>query len=294
MPRLSISDLPRPKPQFDPSQASQCERTGARFETPLQARAEDMERAALIRRACLSEKPPFDLPDALPLADRLEQSGRGEHEHETLASAVHMGGQRFRIGGALWEHHDTYGGNTFTVRPRGWEFSPSDLAVQDPELLKQRFRAALNRLRVGEPSGYLWACLHGEFNANTGRFEVHIHGVAEGAMLGLVDELRRLPQYRQRKADGHKSPRVVVGRKPLTNLPYPLTYTVQSYWPYRWRGVIDAVERRGKVRHRIPDPCHTQLLLWLDRWRLEDLTLMTGMSVGPDGFSVSPKRTPIG
>jgi hypothetical protein len=154
-------------------------------------------------------------------------------------------------------------------------------------------RAALNRRSPGRSDGYLFAGLHGELNFLTQRLELHIHGLALGELLAAVDDLRLLSNYRARKSEGDTTARVVVGRKPLTNLPYPLLYTVQPYWPLRWRGIIDGMERRGKVRHRIPEPFHTQLLLWLDRWSLQDVTLMMGMSVGREGLSISAKRPSI-
>jgi hypothetical protein len=102
MPRLSILDTPEPAGEYRPDRASPCIRTGKRFETVAEAPFEDLTRARLIKRACRAAKVPFDRAVAIALADRLELSGHGTAEHQTMASKVYMGRMRHRIGGALW------------------------------------------------------------------------------------------------------------------------------------------------------------------------------------------------
>lgn len=176
--------------------------------------------------------------------------------------------------------------NSFTVFPRNWVFTAEQLMSQDPRKLLSAFLSALNRLSVKRAQGRLFAAIHGEFDATTGLFHLHIHGVADKPMIEVIDRLRPLPNYRSRRSAGETTLRIRIGRQPMTNLPYPLTYILQPYWPRRWRGSIEGVQRRGKVRHRIPEPFHTVLLLWLDRWSAKDMTLMVGMSVGRAGLGL--------
>jgi hypothetical protein len=294
MARKSITDMPLPSPPYRPDKAPPCERTGHSFELKPEARAENLYRAGGIRMACWSRDVPFDRDVALALADRLERSGLGKGKCESMGCKVYMGSQRIRIGGALWQLVDENEGyNTFTVRPRGWMYTAEELARLDPRKLIDGFRRVLDRQRKGQPLGFLIAALHGEFDEDTELFDVHIHGVAEGSMLDVVDRVRDLPNYRCRKAKGDKKARVVIGRKPLTNLPYPLTYPFQSSWPKRWRGEIHGVEQRGNTRHRIPEPHHTALLVWLDRWSLADITLLMGAYVGPSGFVLNTVRNSV-
>lgn len=285
MSRLPITGLRLPLPQYRSDRAAPCERSGHSFETMAEARAEDLERAARIRAACWATDAPFDRDAALALADNLERSGLGRGHHESMTSKVYMGLQRICIGGALWqlvdEHPDW---NTFTVRPRGWLFTAEELASLDPRKLIKALRSALDRQRRGEPLGFLVAAVHGEFDEASGLYDVHLHGVADPRMLDVVDRLRDLPNYRCRRARGDKAARVVIGRRRLSNLPFPLMYPFQAYWPKRWRGLIDGVEYRGNVRGRIPEPYHTNLLLWLDRWSLADITLLMGAHVGRGGL----------
>lgn len=284
MSRLPITALPLPLPQYRPDRASPCERSGHSFETKAEARAEDLWRAGRIRMACWSTDAPLDRDAALALADCLERSGMGLGDHASMASKVWMGLRRICIGGALWQLVDEGEGyNTFSVRPRGWLFTAEELAELNARVLIKRFREVLDRKRAGKPLGFLIASIHGEFDEDTGLYDLHLHGVADAPMLEVVRKLRKLPNYRCRRALGEK-PRVVVGRQVLGNLPYPLTYRFQSSWPKRWRGKIDGAEQRGNMRHRIPEPYHTALLVWLDRWSLADITLLMGAHVGPSGF----------
>ncbi|MFN7025643.1 MAG: hypothetical protein ACK4QP_14230 [Pseudorhizobium sp.] len=292
MPRLTVHDMRLPFPQYRPDRAEPCERSGHSFETMREAQEEDLHRAAGIRMAAWSTDAPFDRDAALALADRLERSGSLQHgDPGSMASKVYMGLQRICIGGALWQLVDENEGyNVFSVRPRGWLYTAEELAELDPRELINRFRGVINRQRAGGPLGFLIAALHGEFDEDTGLFDVHLHGVADPVMLKVVDSFRALPNFRCRKKLGER-PRVVIGRKPLTNLPYPLTYRFQSSWPKRWNGQIDGVDERGNTRHRIPEPYHTALLVWLDRWSLTDITLLMGAHIGGSGFVLRTQIT---
>ena len=292
MARLPITDLPLPMPRYRPDRARPCIRTRHSFETLEDAHAEDLFRARSIRTACWSADAPLDRDAALALADRLERSGSGEVEFESMASKVYMGRQRIAIGGALWKlaanHPDA---RTFTVAPRGWVYTAEELLRLNPSDLINSIRSALNRVGAGKTSGFLIFSIHGEFDASSGLFYLHVHGLADSPMLAAIDRLRKRPKYRRRRSKGEKRTRVRLGRIALTNLPYPLTYIYQSSWPKRWRGEIDGVEYRGGKRHRIPEPYHTILLLWLDRWSLRDITLMMGMSVRRNGLTLSNSKT---
>jgi hypothetical protein len=109
-------------------------------------------------------------------------------------------------------------------------------------------------------------------------------------MIPVVDSLRTLPNYRSTRTlpNGEWSPvfrRVWIRRKPLFNLPDPLAYLVQSFWPSRPVYISDdGKRRRVREKRRIPEPYHSQVLLWLDQWRLVDLTLMIGLRVTKSGL----------
>lgn len=171
---------------------------------------------------------------------------------------------------------------SFTVLIRDWIFTPEELCNVKPAKLLRRFLRILQRAGVYQKRGYIFVGLHGEFNRNTGCFHLHLHGIADGQMVDVIRGLKRLPRFRFDRKRDLRSP-IRVTRLRMTNLPYPLLYTVQDWWPGRF-----TLSRNGKPRRsgrqRIPEPYHTALLLWLDRWSLADMTLMVGMRVGKDGF----------
>ena len=292
MARLSITNLPNPKRQYRPDRAKPCLRTGHSFESFSEATAEELLRAKLIQAACNAPDGSFDRRDALELAKRLRSSGTGELEFKSMASKLYMGRMRHRIGGALWKLAKKYpDARTFTIAPRGWVFNADELQRLDPRLLINSLRSAINRAGAKNSGGFLILSIHGEFEPSSKLYYLHVHGFADARMLAVINRLRKKPKYRRRRSKGEKRTRVRLGRKALTNLPYPLTYIYQSSWPKRWRGEFDGVEYKGSKRHRIPEPFQTILLLWLDKWSLRDITLMMGISVGRNGFTIRNSKT---
>jgi len=74
-------------------------------------------------------------------------------------------------------------------------------------------------------------------------------------------------------------------RAPLTNMPAPATYVMQSYWPSRAYFLdADGKERRVRRKRAIPEPYHSKLLLWMDRWEPKDLALLIGLRVTREGL----------
>jgi hypothetical protein len=82
-------------------------------------------------------------------------------------------------------------------------------------------------------------------------------------------------------------------RKPLADLPRPLAYIWQGWWPAHARGDGSTAEgnnQRHRRKRHIPEPFHSQSLLWLDRERIDDMTLMIGLYVGSEGFVVRTRK----
>jgi hypothetical protein len=109
-------------------------------------------------------------------------------------------------------------------------------------------------------------------------------------MVGVIDRLRKLPNYKTQKhrMDGTLSPvyrRIKMTRRKLRNLPYPITYRLQSYWPAKALFISDDGARiRARRKRRISEPQHSHVLLWLDKWDISDLTMMIGLRVTKAGL----------
>jgi hypothetical protein len=293
MPRFNIGDLSLPDATY---------RIGknASFERKVDCRAEDTMRAKLLRKAIDKFPNQIDVAHARRLAWKLERSGEtGENQHSP-ASSLHMGHRRYRICGALWKLADATPAEEepakFTVIPTTWEFAPGNLSEADPVAMMAAFRTDLYGAGASAECGWLIAFIHGEFDPAGNVFRLHIHGLASRSLVPVLDKLRKRPRYKSVKAlpDGKLCPvntRVWITRKPLTNLPAPLTYLVKSYWPSRPIFFTDEGKRiRARQQQRITEPYHSQALLWMDRWKVADLSLMIGLRATRTGLIRSTGR----
>lgn len=298
MPRLGIEDLPAPEPTYRIT-AAPPPTPGPRgphwrlFESNGFSRGEDRKRLQL----CVTSRSPlFSSRAARRLAEKLS----GKRAPHTLASSRRFRRYRIRIIGAIWkliaegpwDHTRPGQVATISLAPRSWEFTPEQLEYVRGEELLARFRSWLVRAGAGSASGVLIACIHGEWVPTRDIFRVHVHGIATGEMIWFVDQLRKRddlnPALDENIGLKKNPPRVVLNgkRKPLTDLPHVISYQFKAYWPSRWIGPVgDAGETSRRRRGgRIPEPFHTQLLLWHDRHRLQDITLLMNVRVGKQGL----------
>lgn len=279
MTRLSIEDLPKPPKDFRPSKAS------PRFETKERAAEEDRFRR---RRIDALSSNPERLKGPLTL-DALEQLELSIAGASTPASSVYMRKHRNRIGGSLSAFiADSFDDvRTFTIVPHSWECPGDALHQADPRSLLNGFRSAVIREGFSNRKGWLLASVHGEHEPTEDIFRPHIHGAVKGEAILCLDRLRHRQEYRssRRELKGPVFQRVRITRKSLTDLPEPLTYIVQSFWPKRAAFInADGEDKRQREKRRIEEPRHTEVLMWLDRWRLRDTCLLMGLQVTRNGF----------
>lgn len=183
-----------------------------------------------------------------------------------------------------------------TIVPRNAELKPHQLKNLDPNRLKEALAAALYAKGAAKATGWLIVFLHGEHEPNGNNVQPHFHGYAEGEMVEVVKRLRELPNYKTQKVgkDGRVNAvyrPVQVKMKRPGNFRRQINYRLQSYWPAR-KIIIsdDGLHKRARRKRRIREPYHSQVLLWLDRWKLSDLTLMIGLRVTKAGL-VQTKRS---
>jgi hypothetical protein len=183
-----------------------------------------------------------------------------------------------------------------TIIPMTWEFTLAELFQVIPMLLLAALRASLYAQGAAQAKGWLMLFIHGEYDPIGQVFRLHVHGYAYGEMVDVVDRLRTLPNYQTRRylKDGSLSPvyrRVQVKRKPPKNRLRQITYRLQSYWPAKAIVISeDGARKRARRKRRIAEPHHSQVLLWLDKWEIADLTLMIGLRVTKDGL-IQTKRS---
>lgn len=286
--RPSISDLGAPPSAYRLDNATHGDRLF--FETIEDKRAEDLLRAAWIEN---STWPDGAGPVARDLTGKLRHGAKTGDPFPTLASALHMRDARMRVAGGIWQLHDELGHlprSVFTLIPRGYWLTPEELESWGLEKAKKALRSALNRAGAHNADGALIAFLHGEYDEATDRYQLHWHGWAAGGMIQVVRRLRIQKAYisteqaRAGDTDGVRN-RVVVSRKPILNPAYRLSYLTQSFWPSRATGVMPETPRgkggrfRVRGKRRLPEPQHSQQLLWIHQWRVEDISLVMKVSV---------------
>ena len=296
MARLSIEDLPKPPRAFHPAHTWEYARAASRFETKGKAKREDERRASSIKRL----KAQMDTTECFGGATKngLAALAKAIKSKSGPASARYMRKLRIRLTGSIWALLDGKQGHasSFTLVPRGWEYQGGGLEAADPVRLLEQIRLACMRLGSSEADGWAVLCLHGEHEPGSDKFVLHIHGLAEGGMREVVEKLRStrlLRSTRQGGRDDRIDPvfrRVRRSRKPLSDLPDPLTYLLQGFWPSRAEYSDEAgkVSRQRKKR-RIVEPRHTEVLLWLNRWRPRDLVLLIGLEATPQGLRKTRK-----
>lgn len=281
----SINDLPPPPRGY------RVNRACPNFESLADCRAEDRRRSVALARTISRCPGRFDVPWASRLAMALAANAQGTDEFETLASRVYMRGLRVKVGGAVWQLVDSEPGcTTCTILGRSWEVAPDRLTDVDPIALLRAFRADLYRAGLAGSGGWLFAVWHGEYDPIAGIFRLHLHIVCSPAMIPVIDGLRSASNYKFASSlpDGGWDPvyrRIRINRKDLHSLPDPLTYLLQSFWPSR-PILITEVGSRRRVRQKraIPEPYHSMVLTWLDRWSLKDMTLLVGLRVTREGL----------
>lgn len=248
-----------------PQQQIYGKKTG--FETEEQAAAEDAERVRLLGGT--------EREEAVALARRLGE----EKAPQTMASSRFMRDARLNFGasvlGALepWPLEQI---RLVTQLPRSGEVRAKDLMDQDPRVHLERFRQQINRTDPGNGSGFLISVLEAELEPNSGLLRFHTHGAAIGSYIDRLHELQDRCAYSAR--EHVKRPLQLNSLKDDESRAPAVSYLLKSYWKQRRIGPVGqtGIIKRERKGHRVGEPYHTDMLLWLDRHRVADLTLFMG------------------
>lgn len=287
MARLSIADLQWPDDEWRVDLHSRG------FETVAFAANEDAKRARKLRKQAKRRKGKRQRR-LLALADQLDPSVTPDTP-ATLASARFMRDLRIRIIGHIWQavaQDQTGKVARFDVIKPAWACDRRSLKRKKPASLKAEFRADLLRAATKVISGgaascrgFLCAMLHGEFESEEELFQLHWHVVATGDWVAVLDRLKKTKAYKRTT----RVNRPVRARRNLYDLAYALTYLLKLYWPGKWAGKVSGQSRKRRRRKhgRIPEPYHSDALLWLQRWQVSDLALLIRIRAGKEGLVVN-------
>jgi hypothetical protein len=283
MPRLTLSELPMPARAYRIDLVP-----GYEFETLADTQKEDAKR----RRRLLSHhgRPTAEKEARDVLAERLLCTK--EEAPKSLASAVGMRDLRRRLIGGLLPLCEDGPGYHATLMPRGCAVTPDGLKDVDPKNEAQWLRMALRRCGVtAETQGWIYGYLEGEYNPATGMIQLHWHLIICGeAMRQAVERLRGHSRFR-RVVGGANNPdgidvRIEVKRLWQAALPLVIGYTTKVAWFSKWRTIdTDGRPKSQRQKCRIPEPVHSQVLLWLDQWTVGDMALLVNLHVTKKGLT---------
>ena len=286
MSRRNITGLPFPTGQY------RIDKHWPAFGNLAQSVGEAGHRVRRLRTALLSDS--ASTIRAIELARLLDPDDPNWRNPENPANPVYMRDQRIRIVGGIWKviaenpDNDVF---SFTLIPEGTVYAAGCLYEADPIAMNRKLRTHLRQAGIKDASGFLFMGMHGEFDPATGKFRLHWHGIGVGRdMRHALDRLRKVRAFKSRRASptGSKVDKPIrVSRAPLGSLPAAISYTVQGFWPSRWTGVGELgqpIKQRNK--HRIKEPHHSEHLLWLSKWQLQDLILMVGMRATKHGLKI--------
>lgn len=167
----------------------------------------------------------------------------------------------------------------FTALPPSGEVPAGKLLTELPKPLDmERFRQQLNRVHKGDETGFLAAILEAELEPSSRVLRFHLHGVATGSYVERLEQVRALPAYRKR--DHVEKPLQLKRLKSDDdeNRAKAVSYLLKNHWKQRRIGLVgkDGVIRRKRKSNRLEEPHHTDMLLWLDRHSVADISLFMG------------------
>lgn len=281
-----------PEPDISPPAS---EAVVFQFETEEFSKREDLKRARHLRRTIPPDGPitwlnfkekdwllrqyPGAQPDVdrqavATLAAKLEKGAETGFPSPTLASALAMRGMRIAVVGALIRFFEAGADEdlrTFTILNSNWVLTPEELNQTSARKIKRQVISHLNRAGVTALAGPFIAFLHGEFEPVSGKYVLHLHGITTKAKADALRQLLVHAGWGYVKSASGADP---IKRRKLSSRVAQFSYLLKSYWPQRGIRLIDGAYKRDRKGQRLKGTFHTQLLLWLDRQTLHDITIL--------------------
>jgi hypothetical protein len=278
MTRLLLSGLPDAPKRFERKMEA------ADFETLEKAYADDMRRSKELHRS--ADQPLIDRAKAHELAERLAASDMPE----TIASRRFMRPLRLNTAYAMTNvlrDPDLPGGRFITVTPKRWEVLAEDLHLLRPDSLLRQFRKALTPCLKHSPHGYLFCGLDIGWVPHPERWRPHMHMFATGdyanAVHALPKEWLGIPNEKFANFETRFAPIVDREVEPDT-AHHVATYPLKSCF-FRYEKYVAEGRIRNAQKKRISTPYYAQLLLWFDRFKVDDFNTRMGIFVTQNDFS---------
>lgn len=269
---------------FDPVKLVRATTRQPAFPTEEKARAELDKRITLLSSSTL--------PAARALATRLT-CDNGEDPPASLANPVYTRAFQRVQGSALVVQIIDARAVGLEVRPFTlvWPLHAvpaGTLHEVNPRALTAWLRRLVIKHLPPNPCGWLYVQLHGEYEAQSNTFVLHFHGIAAGDYLDTIRGPVKAEVKAELKRELEKLPtlpsfptvRVPLRFEQLRHAPRQVSYVLQSWWPSRPIVMTPKGLKRVRSKRRIPEPHHSEYLIWLDRHSISDLRLRMGMGSG--------------
>ncbi len=199
----------------------------------------------------------------------------------SMASSRNMREERLEFSAKILEALENWPASSirfFTALPPSGEVPAETLLTEGPAHHVERFRQQLNRAGKGDETGFLAAILEAELEPNSGVLRFHFHGVATGSYVERLKRVQALAAYAAREFVKKPFQLNRLDTDAEEDRAKAVSYLLKNHWKQRRIGSvgIDGVIRRERKSHRLDEPYHTDMLLWLDRHSVSDISLFMG------------------
>jgi hypothetical protein len=141
----------------------------------------------------------------------------------------------------------------------------------------------LNRNGLKSACGVGWFVIDGEYDSEKGLLCLHLHRVTTGGITDVVEQPRELSKFQSytslRLAKPVKRTPIKCQMVDASELPQTLAYVLKPAW---WRR-DSFVNKKGEIKHckrrALPDEVQARWLLWMNRWTVNDISMLFGMFV---------------
>lgn len=155
-----------------------------------------------------------------------------------------------------------------TLVHQSWIIPAGELDKLHPRTITDKLRKQFQRMGF---TGIIIGGIDGSYDPDLEVWFIHVHLIVEGLTKEMVEKFRDLYPASERIP-------VPVMAGPVNEAARQFSYVCKSFWNWRHRYVDDEGHYNTvEKKRRVPEPHHTEYLLWLDRFAVSDLMLLVGL-----------------
>ncbi len=167
-----------------------------------------------------------------------------------------------------------------TILNKRWRVRAKDLLKFDPKKVLRQFHQHLNRSGVASIPGVLICQLDCEFDPVSQVFVFHIHCIGTETKVRALHRLKDKPSWGYVKTPTGSAPIVV---KPIVDPVRKTAYMEKLFIQSKGVRTGNGKLERDKKGRRLPEPFHSQWLLWLFRQKNSDFRMLQRCRMLPCG-----------